>query len=83
MMIHIVSFLVMLLIGLFFPFWLFALAALVYACVFRAYELLVLSACIDALFGDPAQGAWYLYTGITALIILCAILMKPHLRFYQ
>ena len=70
------------LIALFLPFWAFVLAALVYALVWNAYELLVLALFIDAEFGDRSQSIWYLYTLSVACILTFTLYSKPYLRFY-
>jgi hypothetical protein len=68
--------------ALFLPLWVFVCVALVYALVFSPYELLVLGVCIDAQFGDVARGVWYVYTGVTALLTMFTMGVRPFLRFY-
>lgn len=79
---RIISFICVLLAALFFPVWVFACLAPLYAFVFAPYEILVLGVCIDAQFGDTARGVWFIYTGIAALAMLSVMAVRPLLRFY-
>jgi hypothetical protein len=79
---RIISFIGVALCALFLPVWVFVCVAPLYAFVFSPYELLVLSVCIDAQFGEVGRGVWYLYTAITAVVTLLAMSMRPFLRFY-
>ena len=78
-----ISFVGVALCGLFFPVWVFASVALLYAFIFSPYELLVLSVCIDAQFGEVPRTVWFLYTSITVVVTLCAMSARPFLRFYS
>ncbi len=71
------------LIGLLFPLWAFCIAALCYIVWKPGYELLVLGVCIDAQFGMPLFGIPFLYTMVTALMVLVLNLIKPHLSIYR
>ncbi len=79
---RIISFIGITLAALFFPLWVFACLAPLYAFVFAPYEMLALGVCIDAQFGDIARGMWFIYTGIAALAMLAVMTVRPLLRFY-
>jgi hypothetical protein len=79
---RIVLFSIVALIALFLPVWAFGIAALMYALFYTPYEILILALCIDAQFGDPHQGFWFIYTTMSACILLSSIFIKPQLRFY-
>ena len=76
-------FLIVLLITLFFPLWAFILGAFLYALLYTPFEILILAVCIDAQFGDPSRGAWFLYTLSAGCVVLITVYIKPQLRFYQ
>jgi hypothetical protein len=76
-------FIVIILIALFLPLWAFVIAASIYALLYTPYELLVLAVCIDAQFGDPSRGLWFLYTLCVAGVLLGSVFIKPQLRFYK
>lgn len=61
--------------------WWFALVALVYALFYEAYELIILSALVDAFFGDTAVPV--LYTLLGSGIFVLVELVKPLLSFYE
>lgn len=77
-----ISFLVLVVMALMLPVWLFAIAACAYAFLFGPYELLFIAVCIDALFGGVGIGDGYIYTTITSAIIFMAIFLRPYLSFY-
>lgn len=76
-------FCIIVLIGLFLPLWAFACAAFVYALVYTPYEILILAMCIDAQFGDPQSGLWFLYTLTSSCILIVTVYLKPQLRLYS
>lgn len=81
-MIRFVSFIALAMSALFFPWWVFACASLVYVLIFTSYELLALAVCIDAIFGDPNVGMWYVYTLTVSLLLVASSFVKPYLRMY-
>ncbi len=83
MMIRVLSFVGVVLVGLFLPFWFFVPVAFIYALMFRPIEVLILAVCIDAQFGDVEGGIWYAYTLAGAGILIVTASMKPYLRFYE
>lgn len=80
---QILAFIVVILGAYFAPFPVFVLFALGYIVFWQGYELLVLAALIDLQFGSGGALYGYLYTVTVGTILLGAILLKPHLRFYQ
>lgn len=76
-------FIVIIVTALFLPLWVFALGAFVYALLYTPYEILILAVCVDAQFGDPSRGMWFLYTLSAAGIVLTTVYIKPQLRFYR
>lgn len=74
---------IMILVALFLPLWAFIIGAFLYALIYTPYEILVLAVCVDAQFGDPGRGVWFLYTLSTSVILLATVFIKPQLRFYQ
>jgi len=77
------SFIGVLIAMLFLPLWIVVPIVCLYALVFTGYELLILAVCMDAQFGDMRHGIWYMYTLFVSVVLLCAIKIKPHLRFYN
>ncbi len=77
---RIMSFLGIILIALFLPFWVFVVASCIYTFFFQSFELLIIAFCIDAQFGDQNQNIWYMYTLVTFCILACMLYIKPHLR---
>lgn len=75
-------FIIMILIALFLPVWVFVAGAFLYALLYTPYEILILAVCIDAQFGDPTRGLWFLYTLSASSAVLITVLLKPQLRFY-
>lgn len=55
--------------------------ALAYAFRFRAYELLVLAAGVDAYFGVAAPLPYY--TIVTFIMLIAMEWLKPHLSFHN
>lgn len=81
--IRIVSFITLFLTALFLPLWIFVPLAALYACIFGAYEIIVIGIYIDAQFGNPdMHKIWFLYTMLTLSIVGVSLLVKPFLRFY-
>lgn len=80
---HLFLFFIVILVALFLPVWAFVVGAILYALVYTPYEILILALCIDAQFGDPSRGLWFLYTLSTAVILLATVFIKPQLRFYK
>ena len=77
-------FIILLLATLFSPIWLFALLAVSYVFVYNApYEVLILSVCIDAIFGNPNSGMWFTYSLIVSVAIIVTSVIKPYIRFYS
>lgn len=74
----------LLLCGLFGPFWLFLGAAIVYAFVWTGYELLIIAVMIDLQFGSMSA-TWFglLYTLSVGVVLMVTTVLKPHLRFYN
>lgn len=72
----------MMLAALFLPFWVFALLAFFYACVWTPYELLAIAVLIDAQFGNPELGSAYIYTLVVSMFFVAGTYIKPLLRFY-
>lgn len=83
MNIRIVCSIGMMLIGLFLPYWVFAILALVYACIWTPYELVILAVCIDAEFGRPELGIAYMYTLTVGILSILGIYIKPLFKFYK
>lgn len=83
MIIRLSSFIVVVLIGLYFPIWFFAPIALVYALVFQPTELLLIGVYIDATFGNPEVGVWYWYTLMSIGFLILARGVKPYLSAYK
>ncbi len=79
---RIMSFVGMVLVALFLPFWVFAPLAFLYALVWPPYELLVLAVCIDSQFGDSGMGVWYKYTLAISCTFILTTSIKPYLRVY-
>jgi hypothetical protein len=73
----------MVLVALFLPLWVFIVGTILYALMYVPYEILFLALCIDAQFGDPSRGLWFLYTLSTAVILVASVFIKPQLRFYK
>jgi hypothetical protein len=81
--IRIVSFITLFLTALFFPLWVFVPLAVLYTCMFGAYEIIIIGIYIDAQFGNPdIHEMWFLYTALTLSIVGVSLLVKPFLRFY-
>lgn len=80
---RIASFISIALLSFFSPLGVFALAVFVYACFYEPYEMLIVSVCVDAFFGDANTDALYEYTFVTGCILLLAVFVRPHLRFYN
>jgi hypothetical protein len=81
--IRIVSYIGMIGIGLFLPFWFFILSVFLYALFFTPYELLVLSVLIDAQFGNSTLFSGYAYTMVVGIAFLTTSTLKPYIRFYR
>ena len=79
------SFILLILIAHLTPWWFFLIGALVYIAVWDGYELLILTAFVDAQFSTTSQQfpLPYMYTSVIALLIILGIMIKPHLRFYH
>ncbi len=80
---RVLLFFIVILTALFMPLWSFVGIAFVYALLYTPYELLILAVCIDAQFGDPYRGLWFLYTLSASGIVLITVRLKPQLRFYR
>lgn len=80
---RILLFLGVYLIALFMPFWLVTIAALSYALVYRAYELVMLGALLDIFFVSVAYPVVYPYTLTLATVVFIVELLKPRLSFYE
>lgn len=80
--VRIISFIGITLIALFLPLWVFICVVPVYAFVFSPYELLILSVCIDAQFGDVGREVWYAYTAVVSFVTILTMSIRPLLRFY-
>ena len=65
----------------FFPFWVFAVCAALYALRWSAYEFLPLAILIDATFG--VQGLAYLYTVYIGVVCLVIVYLRPLFVFYD
>lgn len=78
--VRIIAFILIVLGVLFFSPWLMLPFVIAYAFVWRAYELLLLSACIDAYFGAASMIPYYTLAAGCIIILLESI--KPHLSFY-
>lgn len=63
------------------PGWVLLPFALAYAFFFRAYELLVLAACIDAYFGIAAHLPYY--TICTLIMLVSVEWLKPYLALHN
>lgn len=81
-LIRIICFIGVAIMALMLPLWMFVCGAFAYAFAFSPYELLVLSMCIDAQFGDVGRGVWYMYTGAVAVVTILTLSVRPYLRFY-
>jgi hypothetical protein len=79
-MIRILAFLCLIVIALMMPVWAFVIAAVGYACMFGLYEILVLAVLVDARFGDAARGFSYMYTLLSAVIVLAVRFIRPRLQ---
>lgn len=78
---RIFCFVLLTLIAYFAPFWLFLLAAFVYAMAFQsAYELFLPAVLIDAQFGWNGVLWGLLYTLAVSGSLLVATVLKPYLR---
>lgn len=70
------------LLGLFSPFWVFVAGATLYVLFTpEPYELLILSVCLDASYSDPLRGVWYAYTLVASTLFIAIALVRPYLRF--
>jgi len=76
-------FIVLIVIGLFTPLWLFLIASVCYAAWKPSYELIIAGVLIDSQFGLGVSSFPYLYTTSLALIVFFVELIKPHLAFYD
>lgn len=75
---RILFFIVLILVALYTPLWVFSILAIIYACIYVPYELVILGLCIDAGFGYTTFGLWY--TACTLSIAVSTELLKPYLR---
>ncbi len=81
--VRIISFIALFFTALFFPLWVFVPLAVLYACIFGAYEIILIGIYIDVQFGNPdVYKVWFLYTALTLIIVGGSLLVKPFLRFY-
>lgn len=79
--VRIIAFITLLIVSTIVPHFIFLPAALLYALVWRGYELIVLAICIDAYFGVGHHIPYYsLYTSV---IVLGAEWIKPSLLVYN
>ncbi len=76
------SFISVALVALYLPFWVFVVAASIYALFFRAFDIFFIAVLIDAEFGNRGHGIWYVYTFATFVTAVAMIYIKPRLRFY-
>lgn len=83
MTLRIIAFILLTLLGYSTPVWVFVPAVGLYIAIWRGYELLILSAFIDAQFGQGGLLFGYVYTLSVGLILLVAELLKPRLRLYN
>jgi hypothetical protein len=65
------------------PFWFFIVCGALYVILWQGYELMVLGVLIDAQFAEPSIPLMYLYTLSSTALMLFALAIKPHLRFYH
>lgn len=79
---RITSCILLVLIALYMPFWVFVITGFTYALFFHSFELCIIAVCIDAQFGNPEHGIWYLYTLSALIIFITMMYVKPRLRFY-
>ena len=73
-------FLLILTSALILPLWVFSVLAFLYAFRFRGLELLTVAVIVDATFGDPSFGHWYLYTMAITVILVLVAFSEPHLN---
>ena len=80
--IRVLSFIAITIGVLFLPFWYVVPCIFLYAFFFTPYELLILSVCVDAEFGNSETISGYSYTITVALAIILSSYIKPYLKFY-
>lgn len=79
-MIRLFAFIILVVVALMQPMWVFVAGALVYGYFFSPYEALVLAILIDAYFGESARTFAHVYT-LWALVVLCGIkVIQPRLQ---
>ncbi|MCR4285562.1 MAG: hypothetical protein NUW00_01570 [Candidatus Kaiserbacteria bacterium] len=80
---RIISFVTALLCAVFLPFWVFVCISCAYALTWTPFELIIIGVYIDAQFGNPNAGVWFMYTLTAIIFVGISILAKPYLRFYN
>ena len=83
MILRIFLFLVLIAFSAFVPTWLFALCVVLYALRYTAYELILLMAIIDALYGIGYDVHIPYYTIVTTVGLICIEWVKPHIWVYN
>lgn len=83
MTVRLVSYALLFLVALFFPFWVFLLLSIIYGFVYEPYELLIIGLIVDAQFGDVGQYESYTYTISIAILSTALFFIKPQLRIYK
>lgn len=77
-----ICFIGMLVAGVVLPWWLVLPLGVWYACMFRAYELIVLGVALDAYFGSALP--WHvLYTATAGVVCAGAEFLKPRMAWYE
>lgn len=81
---RIATFIVLVLVALYLPFWIFVAAACLYMLVVESpYEVLILAVCIDAAYSDPGRLVWYAYTLMTGILMIGTAMLRPYFTFYK
>lgn len=74
-------FFILMIVALTMPWWVFVPVAFIYALFYEAYELIILSALVDAFFGNVTFPVFYTLLG--GGIFLFVETVKPLLSFYE
>lgn len=81
-MIRSISFIILVLCSLLFPWWVYMVMIVPYVLLYRGWEVLLVGVGIDALFYDPVHHGWYFYTLLSSALLIIATMVKPYLMSY-
>ncbi len=77
---RVLSFIILCIIGFLGPIQVFLFGVLLYVFIWSSYELLIITLCIDVLFGTTSTS--FVYTISTGILLIASELLRPYLSWY-